>query len=316
MESKLQQIAMAESRRSRRRRLANIGPAMPFILPGLVLAAVFVLYPMLFNLRISFSSYQIVQRSMRFTGLDNYLALLADPQRRLLMAIRNNLLYALVTTPFILFLGLLFAVMIERLRKSKVLFRTLFYLPVITSWVIVGNVFSYMFESGSRGLVNYLLVDVLGLMDGYVTWLKQTWTANAVIWMMGIWKNIGWAMIIYIAGLQGIPGELYEASRIDGAGGARQFLSVTVPLLKPTTYFVMVNMVIGSFNVFLQVMMLTGGNPRGTTSVLQYMLYDRSFNLFDFGQGAAIGLMTAVLILLVTLLLNKLLKTQGGGGAR
>lgn len=311
-EDRIGEITRREGKRLRRTRIRNILPALPFVLPGLVLVCVFVIYPTFFNLRISFSDYQIVQRTMTFTGLENYRVLFTESQGRLWLAIRNNLLYALVTTPFIMFFGLLFAVLINNLRRSQVLFRTLFYLPVITSWVIVGMVFMYMFNAGQRGLVNYLLVDVLGIADQYIPWLQRTWTANAVIWIMGIWKNIGWAMVIYLAGLQGIPRDIYEASTIDGAGGVSKFIYITVPLLKATTFYVMVNMIIGSFNVFLQVMLLTGGNPRGTTSVLQYLLYDRSFNLFQFGQGAAIGVITALLIISVTVVLNKLFKTEGG----
>ena len=131
------------------------------MLPGLLLAAAFVIYPMLFNIRISFSEYNIVQRTITWTGLDNLNALFNDSQSRLLVAIRNNYLYALVTTPFILLFGVLFAVMINNLRRGRILFRTFFYLPVITSWVIVGMVFTYMFNSSERGLVNYLLVDFL-----------------------------------------------------------------------------------------------------------------------------------------------------------
>ena len=208
--------------------------------------------------------------------------------------------------------GLIFAVMINSLRRSQLFFRTCFYLQVITSWVIVGNVFAYMFNAGGAGLVNYLLKDVLGILPEYVPWLNRTWTANLVIWLLGIWKNIGWAMVIYLAGLQGISNDLYEASVLDGASRVQQFWRITVPLLKSTTFYVLVNMIIGSFGVFIQVMMLTGGNPRGTTSVLQYLLYDKSFNLFQFGQGAAIGMITALLVLFTTMVLNKIFHTEGG----
>ena len=295
-----------------RRRLRNWLPAAPFVLPGLVLACVFILYPMLFNIRISFSNYQIVQRSMTWVGLDNYVALFTERGDRLLLAIRNNFLYAFVTTPFIMLFGLIFAVMVNSLRRSQLFFRTCFYLPVITSWVIVGNVFAYMFNAGGAGLVNYLLRDVFGILPDYVSWLNRTWTANLVIWLLGIWKNIGWAMVIYLAGLQGIPTDLYEASMLDGASRVQQFWQITVPLLKSTTFYVLVNMIIGSFGVFIQVLMLTSGNPRGTTSVLQYLLYDKSFNLFEFGQGAAIGMMTALLVLTTTLVLNRVFRTEGG----
>ncbi len=307
-----QAAMLREARLLRRRRVRNLVPAAPFVLPGLLLACVFVFYPMLFNIRISFSDYHIVERTIVWAGLKNYLALFAETGGRLLLAVRNNFLYALVTTPFILLFGMVFAVMVNSLRRMQLFFRTCFYLPVITSWVIVGNVFAYMFSAGGAGLVNYLLKDVLGLLPEYVSWLNRTWTANLVIWLLGIWKNIGWAMVIYIAGLKGIPAELYEAGMLDGASRVQQFRHITVPLLKSTTFYVLVNMIIGSFGVFIQVMMLTGGNPRGTTGVLQYLLYDRSFNLFEFGQGAAIGLITAMLVLLTTVVLNRVFRTEGG----
>jgi multiple sugar transport system permease protein len=261
-----------EKRLIRRKRLRALVPAAPFVLPGLLLAAVFVLYPMFFNIRISFSNYHIVQRSMTWVGLDNYIALFVQRGDRLLLAIRNNFLYALVTTPFILLFGLIFAVMVNSVRRGRVFFRTCFYLPVITSWVIVGNIFSYMFNAGGAGLVNYILKDVLGLLNAYVPWLQRTWTANMVIWLLGIWKNIGWAMIIYLSGLQSISNDLYEASAIEGAGKAQQFRFITVPLLKSTTFYVLVNMIIGSFGVFIQVLMLTGGNPRAAIPAVRQVL--------------------------------------------
>ena len=308
-------IIRRERKTLRRKQIRNLRPAAFFVLPGLILACVFVLYPMFFNIRISFSNYQIVQRSMTFVGLENYIALFTERGDRLFLAIRNNFLYAFVTTPFIILFGLIFAVMVNSLKRGSVFFRTCFYLPVITSWVVVGNVFAYMFNAGQAGLMNYLLKDVFGVLNAYVPWLQRTWTANLVIWLLGIWKNIGWAMIIYLAGLQGISNDLYEASSIEGANKVQQFWYITIPLLKSTTFYVLVNMVIGAFGVFIQVMMLTSGNPRGTTSVLQYLLYDKAFNLFEFGQGAAIGMITALLVLLTTVIMNKVFKTEGGNAA-
>ena len=144
-------------------------------------------------------------------------------------------------------------------------------------------------------------------------WLLREWSGNAAIWIMGIWKNVGWAMIIFLAALQGIPTDLYEAARLDGADKVHEFLYITVPMVKPTIYYVLVNMMIGSFNVFIQVMMLTGGKPNGRTSVLQYLLYDRAFNQFNFGEASAIGLFTAVTVLFVTVVLNKVFKLEEEG---
>lgn len=312
MDTQFEMIWKREKKAARIRRIRNLRPASFFVLPGLVLTCIFVLYPMFFNIRISFSEYQIVQRSMRFIGFDNFISLFTERGDRLFLAIRNNFLYAFITTPFIMLFGLIFAVMINSLKRCGVFFRTCFYLPVITSWVVVGNVFAYMFNAGQAGLMNYLLKDIFGFLPEYVPWLQRTWTANLVIWLLGIWKNIGWAMIIYLAGLQGISNDLYEASSIEGANKVQQFWYITIPLLKSTTFYVIVNMVIGAFGVFIQVMMLTSGNPRGTTSVLQYLLYDKAFNLFEFGQGAAIGMITALLVLLTTVIMNKVFKTEGG----
>lgn len=281
--------------------------ALPFILPGLILVAVFVVYPMLFTIRISLSEYKIVQGDITFIGLENFKNVL-EGGSRFWYAYRNNFLYAIVTVPFIILGGMFFAYLINNLRRGQGIFRVGFYLPVITSWVIVSLVFQYMFNNSSRGLINYFLVDVLHVMDDYVPWLLREWSGNAAIWLMGIWKNMGWAMIIYLAGLQSIPRELYEAAELDGAGLWKKFVYITVPALRPTTYYVMVNMIIGSFNVFIQVMMLTGGNPNGKASALQYLLYDRAFNQFEFGEASAIGLISAVTIVANTFLLNRRLR--------
>lgn len=281
--------------------------ALPFILPGLLLVLIFVIYPMLFTIRISLSEYKIVQGDITFIGLDNFKKVLSGGSR-FWYAYRNNFLYAFVTVPFILLGGMLFAYLINNLKRGQGIFRVGFYLPVITSWVIVSLVFQYMFNNSNRGLINYLLVDVFHLMDDYVPWLLREWSGNAAIWLMGIWKNTGWAMLIYLAALQGIPQDRYEAAQLDGAGLWKKFRYITMPGLRPTTFYVMVNMIIGSFNVFIQVMMLTGGNPNGKTSTLQYLLYDRAFNQFEFGEASAIGLISAVTIVVLTAVLNKKLK--------
>jgi len=290
-----------------KRGIKDFGKAIPFILPGLVLVAVFILYPMLFTIRISLSEYKIVQGEINYIGFDNFKSIFTGGSR-FWYAFRNNILYAIVTVPFIILGGMIFAYLVNNLKKGQGLFRVGFYLPVITSWVIVSLVFQYMFNNSNRGLINYILVDVLHVMDDYVPWLLREWSGNAAIWIMGIWKNTGWAMLIFLAGLQGISPELYEAASLDGAGIMKRFIHITMPSLRPVTYYVMVNMLIGSFNVFIQVLMLTGGDPNGRTATLQYLLYDRAFNQFQFGEASAIGLTSAVIILVITLLLNNQMK--------
>ncbi len=282
--------------------------AYPFVLPGLILISIFVIFPMIFTLRIAFSNYQIVQGKISFIGLENFKTIFTESNKEFWYAYRNNFLYAIVTVPFIVFGGMIFSYLINNLKKGGSIFKVGFYLPVITSWVIVSLVFQYMFNNSSRGIINYFLVDVTHILDDYVPWLLREWSGNAAIWIMGIWKNTGWAMLIYLAALQSIPNMLYEAAELDGATSWQKFRFITMPSLKPTTFFVLVNMIIGSFNVFLQVMLLTSGGPNGRTSVLQFMLYDRAFDKFQFGQASAVGLISSITIVILTLVLNKTLK--------
>lgn len=288
--------------------------ALPFIMPGLILVSVFIIYPMFYTLRISLSDFNIVKNEIHFIGLDNFVSVLTDETHRFYYAYRNNILYAIVTVPCIVFGGMIFAYLINNLKKHQAVFRVGFYLPVITSWVIVSLVFTYMFNSSDRGLINYILVDKMHILKDYVPWLLRTWTGNAAIWLMGIWKNLGWAMLIFLAGLQSISPDLYEASSIDGAGIWKKFRYITMACLAPTIFYVMVNMIIGSFNVFIQVMLLTDGGPSGTTSVLQYLLYEKAFSKFEFGEASAIGVMSAVTIMLITVALNKIFKLDKNGG--
>lgn len=293
-----------------KRELKQIRQALPFVLPGLLLVCVFIIYPVFRNIMISLSDYKLVTGKMTYAGLKNYHDLLTGYQGRFWYAYRNTLLYAVVTTPITIFAGLTFAVMINSLNKGSVFFRTIYYLPVITSWIIVGLVFKYLFNVGSSGPVNYILVDVLHIMKEHINWLKLEWPGNFIIWLLGIWKGIGFPMIIFMAALQGIPRDIYQVAAIEGSGPVNTFFRITVPLLKPAAYFLIVQSLIGSYNVFLQVLVLTNGDPSGRTSVLQFLLYDQTFKNMLFGQGAAIGVITAVSVFLLTVALGKLLKSE------
>lgn len=284
--------------------------ALLFLVPALIFVLVFMVYPIARNVQISVSEYTIKNNATEYIGLENYKELFTERNGRFFKAYRNNILYAVVTTPIILFFGIVIAYMINKARKGGVFFRTLYYIPVITSWVIVGLVFRYIFYSNDKGFLNYLLVNVLHVIDKPISWLTKEWPGNIAIWTMGIWKNIGYAMIIYLAALQGVPKNLYESAEIEGASEAKKLIHITMPLVRPTTFFLLVQFLIGSFNVFLQVLMLTGGDPRGATSTLQYLLYERTFNLFEFGQGAAIGVITAISVFVISIVLNKSLKRE------
>lgn len=265
-----------------------------YLLPGLVLFGGLMAYPMVQALRMSFYQWNILPgATSELIGLDNYRRLLADPD--FWTALVNTAGYMLVTVPAQLALGMVVALLLNQAIRLRTTFRALFYLPVITSWVVVSLVFKYLFNT-EAGAVNYLLVDVLGVLDEGVGWLQSRWTGLAAIAVLGIWKGIGWSMLIFLAALQGVPRQLLEAASIDGASAFRRFSSVTLPQLRPAVAFVTVMLVIGGFNVFISVFLVTGGGPGNDTEVLLTYMYEQAFDFLDFGYGAAIAYALTLLV--------------------
>lgn len=284
--------------RARSRQRRQLTAALPFMLPGLILVLVFVVWPLVKGIQMSMYDWNLaVPARSTFVGLANFVrALSQDPS--FWVAARNTVLYAAVTVPVQMVLGLAAAVLLNGRLRGKVVFRALYYLPVVTSWLVVSFVFAFLF-SDSAGPVNYFLVDVLGLRSEPVPWLHQTWTAQVPIMLLGIWKGIGWNMVLFLAALQSIPLELTEAALLDGANAWQRLRRITLPLLRPTFQFVSVVLIIGAFNVFLSVYLLTGGGPERSTEVLLSYMYNQAFTTLDFGYAVTIGLLLggAVLVL-------------------
>lgn len=275
--------------RRRRLRGRQLLTAAPFVLPGLILVLLFVVWPLLRGLQMSLYDWNLpVPSRSEFVGLDNFLRAFGDPT--FWTAARNTVLYAIVTVPVQMVLGLLAAVLLNGRLRGRTVFRALFYLPVVTSWLVVSFVFAFLFSDGD-GPVNFTLVDVLHILPEPVPWLHETWPAQVPIMLLGIWKGIGWNMVIFLAALQAIPHELTEAATLDGANAWQRFRRITLPLLRPTFQFVSVVLIIGAFNVFLSVYVLTGGGPEGSTEVLLSYMYSQAFTNLDFGYGITIGLL-------------------------
>lgn len=276
-----------------------------FILPATIIFLAFWVYPVFKGFQISFYKWSINPRlPSTFVGLANYQRAFRDPV--FWLALRNTVLYTAITVPGQIVLALATAVLLDRIRIGRVLFRTIYYLPVITSWVIVSVLFRYLFAH--KGLINYLLVDVLHIVPEYISWFTTPVSALTVLILLGIWKGIGWSMVIFLAALQTIPGELYEAAKIDGANAWHLFRRVTLPLLRPTLIFVLVMLVIGGFNVFISVQLITGGGPLNQTQVLLSYMYKQAFSFLDFGYGASLSYLLAALIFFVTLVQLKYLR--------
>ena len=150
----------------------------------------------------------------------------------------------------------------------------------------------------------------LHLIESPVSWLQHTWTANLVLWLFGIWKGTGWVMVIYMAALQGIPQEIYEAAELDGANGIRRFFAITLPMVRNTTNYLLTVLTIGAFGAYIHVMMITDGAPLGTTNELMNYRYNTAFSTFDFGSAAAQAVLMGVIVLLLTLLQRRASRDQ------
>lgn len=272
----------------------------PFLIIGLIGVAAFVIYPLFKGIYMSFFEYNILfPEKSTFIGLDNYVRAFNDT--KFFLALRNTLLYSLITVPGQWVIGIYIALLINsKFVKHKVFFRTVYYIPVITSWVVVSFLFKYLFADGEYGFINFIFYKKLHLLSEPISWLQNEWTAMIVIWILGIWKGVGWVMVIYLAALQTIPRDYYEAAEIDGASTRHLFRFITLPLLKPTTIFIVINLIIGSFNVFIQVLLITNGGPMGKTEVLLSYMYKQAFNFYDFGYASAISVIMGIMIFLVT----------------
>ncbi|MBA7649783.1 L-arabinose transport system permease protein AraP [subsurface metagenome] len=198
------------------------------------------------------------------------------------------------------------ALLLNQKIKLRTFFRTLYFLPVVTSWVVVSFIFMYLFNS-QAGLVNFILTDILHITNSYHAWLSDIRTALIVIILLGIWKGIGWTMVILLAGLQNIPENLYEVAEIDGATTFKQFFSITLPLMRSTLVYVLVMLIIGSFQVFTSVYIMTGGGPMHQTEVVLSWLYTNAFNYLKLGYGSAIASLLMVFVLVISVLQIRLL---------
>lgn len=241
-----------------------------------------------------------------FIGLDNYKEVLFDETFH--TAFTNTILYTIITVPAQMALGLLAAVLIHNIPKFKVSFRVLYYLPVITSWVIVSLVFKYIFNT--EGMLNYVLTNVMHFTSTNIAWLDTRWGGMAVTEMLGTWKGVGWNMVVFLAALQSVPQELYEVADLDGCGRIQKFLYVTIPSIKSTVLFALIMLTIGGFNVFTSVKMITEGKPMHQTETVLTWMYYKAFTSGKFGYAAALSFIVALTLAFLAILQFKAMKNK------
>jgi multiple sugar transport system permease protein len=283
----------------RRRRRHDAFAAYLFLGPGFLLFAVVILYPIARAAQISLYNWSIVPGAASdFIGLDNYRRAFHDPV--FWRALENTAFYMALTVPAQMVLGMFAAVLLDTRLPARPLFRTLYYLPVVTSWVVVSLLFRYLFLTDG-GFVNWILHDQLHVVGHNIAWLGSRWPAMTALSILGIWKGVGWSMVIFLAALQGIPRELHEAAAVDGAGAGRRFRHVSLPALRPVVAFVTVMLVIGGFNVFISVFLITNGGPLDSTQVLLTYMYRQAFTFLDFGYGSAISFSLTLIVAVLSL---------------
>ncbi|WP_240986357.1 carbohydrate ABC transporter permease [Acididesulfobacillus acetoxydans] len=268
-----------------------------FLLPAVGFFLVFSVYPILYSFVMSFTNWPLVG-SPHFVGLHNYSQVLHDPVVG--TSLVNAIFYLIVSVPIQIVLGLLVAMGLDRPMRGRGALRLMYYLPVITSWVVVTLLFEYLFNT-DYGIINWLLMS-LHLSRSAVPWLANRYSALTVAAILGGWKGIGWAMMIFLAGLQGVPDELYESAAIDGAGKWKQFWSVTLPMIRGTFFFVTVMLMMGAFQVFISVFILTGGQPANETQVPLVWMYQQAFSNLEFGYAAAFSWVITAIIVVFTVI--------------
>ena len=281
-------------------------PAYLFMLPGVALFLVWTLYPLLSAFRMSFYEWNLIKPST-FVGLDNYSRAIHDPV--FWMAFRNTLFYVVVTVPGQMIIGLGVALLLDGPLRARAVYRTIYYVPVVTSWVVVSLIFTFLYNNQS-GLVNWVLNDNLHLIGRNIGWLREPWPAKIAIASLGVWKGVGWTMVIFLAGLQSIPQSLHEAAAVDGAGGWRRLRDITIPLLRNTVTFVLVILTIGAFQVFISVYVMTGGKPLHRTDVILTYMYSNAFEFLDLGYGSAISYLLAGMVFLLGVIQIRVLRRR------
>jgi ABC-type sugar transport system permease subunit/ABC-type glycerol-3-phosphate transport system substrate-binding protein len=267
--------------------------ALAFLAPSLIHLIVFIFTPIAFAAYLSVHRWDIVVPDQPFIGLNNFSEMLTDPS--FWDALKNTIVYSL-NVPLGMIVSLAVALLMHKRLKWVGFLRTLYFLPSVTSFVAIALVWMWIYHP-SFGMANFLL-QLVGLPP--LQWLNSAQTAMISLIIFSIWLGIGYQMVIFLAGLQGIPEELYEAARIDGASSWQRFWRITLPLLKPTTFFILVTSLIGSFQVFTSVYVMTAGGPIRSTDVIVYHIYQAAWEQLRMGYASAMSWVLFIIIMIAT----------------
>lgn len=261
------------------------------VLPALAGTFVFIIIPVFFSFYLSFCKWDLLS-NIEFVGLKNYFELLSSSNFGLI--IQNTFVFAISTAIISIILPLILAAVLNNKIRGSEFFKTAYFLPFITPMIVIAIAWEWIFDP-NNGLLNYVL-------RAHINWLYDTKTAMVALIMVSAWKLAGYNMVIFLSGFSAINPNLYEASKIDGANAVQTFFRITLPMLSPTIFFVLVITTISSFQVFDLIYLMTQGGPMDSTNVLVYWIYKNAFEFFNIGEASAGAYILFLIILLLTVL--------------
>ncbi|WP_229596716.1 carbohydrate ABC transporter permease [Rossellomorea vietnamensis] len=267
-----------------------------FLIPGVIILGAFIFYPMLNAIWLSFTNYNIVTDA-EFIGLENYKGLFADAL--FWKVLGQTLLYLVIVVPALVILPIFLAILVNQQVKGIGFFRSAYYVPVVTSMVVVGIAWKWVYAD--KGILNYIL-ESLGLINEPVNWLTSTSTSIFAVMVVTVWKGLGYYMVIYLAGLQSISDDLYEAADIDGASKWKQIWHITIPLLMPSIMIVTIMSSISAMKVFEEIYVMTGGGPLNSSKTLVFYIYEEAFDKLQMGYASAAGVVLFIITLIFSVI--------------
>jgi multiple sugar transport system permease protein len=273
------------------RRLAGYLFASPWILTFLI----FWLFPLIYSLYLGFTDYRLLKPTYNWVGFQNFIALMSD--QNFMTALKNTFIFVIGTIPLTTIISLAMALLINKNFPGRTIFRSAFFIPSITSMVVIALIFTNLY---SRGGYIYLLAEMVGLTPPPNGFLLSSTTALSAIMAMDVWMSVGYYMLLFLAGLKSIPVELYEAADVAGAGNFRKFFSITLPLLKPGALFIIVINTIKSFQIFVEILVMTQGKYGTNTAV--YFVYENGLSRFEFGYASAAAYILFLVIALFSII--------------
>lgn len=266
-----------------------------FILPSFLGCILFILLPSVFSFLLSFSKWNLINE-LKFIGFENYFDLLKSQE--FWQIFNNTLFYSICVTVFATIIPLLLSAVLNNKIRGKEIFKTVYFIPFITPMIVIAMIWQWIFDP-NIGFINMLF-------KSNIQWLYDVKFAMPVLIFVSVWKLIGYNMIIFLSGFSSINNQIYEAAKIDGADSVKTFFTITLPLLSPTVFFVVLITTISSFQVFDLIYLMTQGEPENSTNILVYWLYKNAFEFFDIGKASAIAYILFLFIFILTIIQWKL----------